>query len=389
MTKKDYYEILGVEKSASEPEIKKAYRKVALKYHPDRNPDNQAAEDKFKEAAEAYEVLSNPDKRARYDRFGHNGVSGGQFTGGGFNIEDIFENFGDIFGGGGGGGGGFGPFESFFGGRQRSHHGSRGRRGSNLRIKVKLTLKDIAQGAKKTVKVKKNVSCEVCSGSGAKDSGSFSKCSTCGGAGSVRKVTSTILGQMQTTSTCPSCNGEGQTISAKCTNCQGAGSVYGSETISIDIPAGVEEGMQLSLRGKGNSGERRGSPGDLIVVVEEEKHQSLIRDGQNVIFPLYISFTDASLGTTCEVPTIDGRAKIKIPPATQSGKIFRLKNKGLPSVNAYGTGDELIYVNIWTPKTLTGEEKKMLEKLGESPNFKPDPSSSDKGFFEKMKDFFG
>lgn len=391
MAKKDFYEILGVSKSASKEEIKKAYRKVALKYHPDRNPDDKAAEDKFKEAAEAYEVLSNEDKKARYDRFGHAGVGGpgGGFGGagaGGMNVEDIFENFGDIFGDffGGSRGGGFGGF----GGQGAGQRRASGRRGSNLRVKVKLNLSDISEGVRKKIKVKKQVSCTSCNGSGAADANAFGNCGSCGGQGYVRRVTNTILGQMQTTSTCPSCNGEGRTITNKCKPCSGEGKQYAEDTIEIDIPAGVAAGMQLSVAGKGNAGTRGGRAGDLIVSIEEKKHEDLTRDGQNVIYDLYVSFADAALGSNVEVPTIDGKAKIKIPAGTQSGKIFRLKGKGLPSVNAYGKGDQLIDVNIWTPKCLSREEKELLEKFRDSENFQPNPGKSEKGFFERMRDYF-
>ena len=390
MAKKDYYEILGVDKNASAEEIKKAYRKTALKFHPDRNPDDHTAEEKFKEAAEAYEVLSNTDKKAKYDRFGHQAFDGqGGFGGGGFsNMDDIFSNFGDIFGNQGGG---FDPFESFFGGgRGRSGGGrSRGVRGSNLRIKVTLSLKDIANGVKKTVKVKKNVTCQTCDGLGAKDSSAFHTCNPCGGSGAVRKVTNTFLGQMQTTATCPTCNGEGQTITSKCSSCNGNGSVYGEETIVLDIPAGVVEGMQLSMNGRGNAGQRGGSAGDLIIAIEEEKDPDLVRDENNVVYPLFVSFTDAALGTSIEVPTIEGKAKIKIPAGTQPGKILRLQGKGLPSVNSYHRGDQLVYVNVWIPKHTSDEEKKILEKLNNSNNFKPNPDKHEKGFFQKMKNIFG
>ena len=383
MTKRDYYEVLEVSKSASGEEIKKAYRKVALKYHPDRNPGDKEAEDKFKEAAEAYEVLSNPDKKSRYDQFGHAGMRGaGSYGGGHMNMDDIFQNFGDIFGD-------FGPFESFFGGgRSRAGQPRTGRRGSNLRIKIKLTLAEMAEGVQKVIKVKKHITCDVCNGSGAKDSSSFQTCNTCNGRGVVTRITNTILGQMQTSQTCPTCHGEGRQITSRCTNCSGDGKVYGEEKITIDIPAGVMEGVQLSMSGKGNAGERGGPAGDLIITVEEVPDEFLKREGNNVVFELYLNFVDAALGTNVEVPTIDGKAKIKIPAGTQAGKIFRLKGKGIPSINSYEKGDQLIHVNLWTPKNLSAEEKKILEKLKDSPNFQPNPSKSEKGFFEKMKDYF-
>lgn len=387
--KRDFYEILGVQKSASADEIKKAYRKVAMQHHPDRNPGDKAAEEKFKEAAEAYEVLSDADKRAQYDRFGHQAFGpgrggGGGFSGGGMNMEDIFSQFGDIFGDDS-------PFGSFFGGgggRRSSGGRARGVRGSNLRIKIKLNYEEMAKGATKTVKVKKYVPCTTCSGSGAKDKNSVQTCGTCGGSGQVRRVQNTFLGQMQTVTTCPNCNGEGTTIANKCTTCKGDGRVYGEETVTIDIPAGVQEGMQLSLNGKGNAGERGGANGDLIVLIEEEAHTELQRDGLNVVYDLHISIPDAVFGIQVEVPTIDGKAKIKIPAGTQSGKIFRLKGKGFPNVNSYEKGDQLIHVNVWTPQHLSNEEKAMLEKLQHSPNFKPKPEKGDKSFFEKVREMF-
>ncbi|MFN5915076.1 MAG: molecular chaperone DnaJ [Chitinophagaceae bacterium] len=382
MAKRDYYEILGVAKSASADEIKKAYRKVAMQFHTDRNPGDKAAEEKFKEAAEAYEVLSDGEKKAQYDRYGHAGVNSRGGGAHGMNMDDIFSNFGDIFGDD--------IFGSFFGGgRQRSGGRVRGTRGSNLRIKLKMNFEEIAKGANKTVKVKKYTTCTTCSGSGAKDKNAVQTCSTCSGSGQVRKVTNTFLGQMQTVGTCPSCNGEGSTITSKCTSCKGEGRVYTEETISIDIPAGVADGMQLSLSGKGNAGERGGAYGDLIVLVEEEPHPELQRDNLNVIYDMYISFTDAVFGANPEVPTIDGRAKLKIPAGTQSGKIFRLKGKGFPSLNSYERGDQLVHVNVWTPQELTNEEKQMMEKLKEAKNFQPQPEKGDKSFFSKVKEMFG
>jgi molecular chaperone DnaJ len=387
MSKRDYYETLGVAKGAPADEIKKAYRKVAMQFHPDRNPGDKAAEEKFKEAAEAYEILSDADKKAQYDRYGHAGVSsngrGGHGGGAGMNMEDIFSQFGDVFGDD--------LFGNFFGGGQRggrSGQRSRGVRGSNLRVKLKLTYEEIAKGVTKNIKVKKHVLCTTCSGSGAKDKGSVQTCGTCGGSGQVRKVQNTFLGQMQTVTTCPTCGGEGSTVTAKCGNCKGEGRIYGEETVSIDIPAGVQEGMQMNVSGKGNAGERGGSPGDLIILIEEEPHKELHRDGNNVAFELHLSFTDAVFGTQVEVPTIDGRAKIKIPAGTQSGKIFRLKGKGFPAVNSYEKGDQLIQVSVWTPQHVNAEEKTMLEKLSSSQNFKPHPDKNEKGFFDKIKEMF-
>jgi molecular chaperone DnaJ len=388
MSKRDYYDILGVSRGSSADEIKKAYRKLAIKYHPDKNPNDKSAEDKFKEAAEAYEILSSPEKKQRYDQYGHAGVGsaagGGGYGGGGMNMDDIFSQFGDIFGGGGGS-----PFDSFFGGgQQQSRGGRRVSKGSNLRIKVKLTLEEIANGAEKKIKVNKQVTCKTCDGTGAKDRSSVSTCSTCGGSGAVRRVTNTILGQMQTSSTCPTCNGSGSQITSKCNSCHGEGTVRGEETITINIPAGVSDGMQLSMSGKGNAAPNGGIPGDLIILIEEIPHETLKREGNNIVYDLHVSIIDAALGYSAEVPTIDGKAKIKIDPGTQSGKLLRLKGKGIPEINSYHRGDEIIHVNIWTPKVVSSEERELLERLRSSPNFKPQPGKNDKSFFEKMKEYF-
>ena len=383
--KRDFYEILGVSKSASAEEIKKAYRKVAMQFHPDRNPGDKSAEDKFKEAAEAYEILNDADKKAQYDRYGHNAFSqgrgGGNHGGGGMNMDDIFSQFGDIFGDD--------SFSGFFGNRGgRGGRTAGGNRGSNLRVKLKMNFEEMAKGANKTIKIKKYVKCAPCQGSGAKDKNSVQTCGTCNGSGQVRRVQNTFLGQMQTVTTCPTCNGDGTSITVKCASCKGEGRVYGEETVSIDIPAGVQEGMQLSISGKGNIGERGGSFGDLIVVIEEEAHPQLQRDGLNVAFDLYISFPDAVFGTQVEVPTIDGRAKIKIPAGTQSGKIFRLKGKGFPQVNSYEKGDQLIHVNVWTPQSVSSDEKAMLEKMNNAGNFDPKPEKNEKSFFDKVREMF-
>lgn len=385
MSKRDYYEVLGVSKSADKTELKKAYRKKAIQYHPDKNPDDKSAEDKFKEAAEAYEVLSNNDKKARYDQFGHAGMSGaagggGGFGGGGFDMEDIFSNFGDIFGGhfgGGFGGGGFGG-----GSRQRVN------KGSNLRVRVKLTLQEIANGVEKKIKVRKQVACDACDGSGAKDANSLTTCSTCNGAGQVTRIQRTILGQVQTASICPTCGGEGKTITAKCTKCHGEGLMKKEEVISINIPAGVEEGMQLSVSGKGNAARRGGINGDLLVLVEEDTHPELIRDGNNLLYNLFISVPEAIIGTASEIPTIDGKVKVKIDAGTQSGKILRLKGKGLPDVNRYGTGDLLVKINVWIPQKISKDERKILDKLIDAESFIPSPTKEEKGFFQRMKDYF-
>jgi molecular chaperone DnaJ len=380
MAKRDYYDILNVSKDASPEDIKKAYRKQALKYHPDKNPGDKQAEEKFKEAAEAYEVLRDSDKRARYDQFGHAGV--GSSAGGGFNmtIDDIFSQFGDIFGDFG-----FGGFGGFGTGRRTSR---RINKGTNLRVKVKLNLEEIANGVQKKIKVNKYVTCDVCGGTGARDGSSFNTCSTCGGTGNVTRVTQTLLGHMQTTQMCPSCDGEGRTISQKCTNCHGEGIIKENEIISIKIPAGVAEGMQMTVAGKGNAARRGGINGDLLILIEEEKHPDLIRDGNDLLYNLYISIAQAALGAPVEVPTINGKVKIKIDPGTQPGKILRLRGKGLPGIDSYGRGDLLVSINVWIPKVLSREERKLLEKLNESPNFRPNPTKTDTGYFGKKNNFF-
>ncbi|MGY6741958.1 MAG: molecular chaperone DnaJ [Cecembia sp.] len=368
MAKRDYYEVLGVSKGASPEEIKKAYRKLAIQYHPDKNPDNPEAEEKFKEAAEAYEVLSNPEKRQRYDQFGHQGLGGnGGFGGGGMNMEDIFSQFGDIFGGGG--------FESFFGG---GRGGRRTKKGTNLRVKLKLNLKEIANGVEKKIKVKRQVLA---------DGVTFKTCPTCQGSGQIKKVVNTMLGQMVSASTCHVCGGNGQIVDKKPAEADARGLILKEEIIPINIPAGVADGMQLSMSGKGNE-TAGGIPGDLLIVIEEIEDDTLQRDGNNVVYDLYVSFIDAALGAQIEVPTIDGKVKIKIEPGTQSGKILRLKGKGIKDINGYTKGDQLIHVNVWVPKQLSKEEKQSLEALRTSDNFRPDPGAGEKSFFDKMKEFF-
>ena len=375
MEKRDYYEVLGVSKSADATEIKKAYRKLALKYHPDKNPGDKEAEEKFKEAAEAYDVLSNEEKRRRYDQFGHAGVGGagqGGF-GGGMSMDDIFSQFGDIFGSFGG----FSGFGGFGGGRSAR----RVNRGTNLRVKVKMHLQEIATGIEKKIKVKKYVACQHCNGTGAKDGKSYSTCSTCKGSGQVTRVQNTILGAM------PTCEGEGKIINEKCTFCNGEGVLMSEEVISINIPAGVGEGMQLSLSGKGNAARRGGVNGDLIVLIEEEEHPELVRDGNDLLYNVFIGYPEAVLGETVEIPTIEGKVKVKIEAGTQPGKILRLRGKGLPDVNGYGKGDLLAKVNVWIPKNLSKDEKKLVEKMKEAEGFKPG-SGDKKSLFSKMKDFF-
>lgn len=373
MAKRDYYEILGLNRNASTDEIKKAYRQMAIKYHPDKNPGDKAAEDKFKEAAEAYEVLSDQTKRANYDRFGHQGASagGGAYGGGGMNMDDIFSQFGDVFGDGN-------PFESFFGGgggRGRS----RGVRGSNVRIKVKMTLQEIASGVEKKVKFGRMVTAEGLT---------FKTCGTCNGAGQVRRVTQTFLGQMATTTACPACNGSGKIVDKRPSGVGADGLQSKEEIVSINIPAGVADGMQLSMSGKGNMGPNGGVAGDLIIVIEEQEDAHLKREGNNIVYDLHISFADAALGTNVEVPTVDGKVKLKIDAGTQGGKILRLRAKGIPELNSHHRGDQLVHVNIWTPQKLSADEKAMLEKLREAENFKPHPGKNDKSFFDKMREYF-
>jgi molecular chaperone DnaJ len=380
MRKRDYYEVLGVDRNSSAEDIKKAYRKLAIKYHPDKNPGDKQAEEMFKEAAEAYDVLSNPDKKARYDRFGHEGVNAGGSGRGGFSMDDIFSQFGSIFGEDS-------PFGDIFGrggGRQR-------RQGSSLRIKLKLSLEEIANGVEKKIKVKRQLVCTACSGTGAKDGNAYKTCQTCNGTGQVRRVMNTMLGQMVSASTCPTCQGEGKVITDTCKTCGGEGVTVEEEQITIRIPAGVAEGMQLNMQGKGNypprSG-REGIAGDLLIAIEEQEDQFLKRDGNNIHYDLYLSFVDVVLGTTAEVPTVTGKVKIQIEAGTQSGTVLRLRGKGLKDINGYTTGDQLVHINVWTPKQLTKDERALIEKLRNSPNFNPNPDKQEKGTWERIKEFF-
>jgi molecular chaperone DnaJ len=372
-TKRDYYEILGVSKNATSEEVKKAYRKVAIQFHPDKNQGDKAAEEKFKEAAEAYEVLSSDEKRAQYDRFGHSRPGNGGFRGHDMNMEDIFSQFGDIFGGGGGS-----PFDSFFGGGGGGR--TRQRKGSNLRIKLKLSLEEIANGAEKKIKVNRLIRA---------DGVTFKNCTTCGGTGQLRKVVNTMLGQMVSTTTCSTCNGAGQLLDKRPPGVDNSGLVSKEDMITVKIPAGVSEGMQLSMSGKGNEAPGGGVPGDLLILIEEVEDKELKRDGNNLVYDLHITFIDAALGTSVEVPSVGGKVRIKIEPGTQSGKILRLRGKGLKDINGYGSGDQLIYINVWTPKKLTSDEKAKLESLRTAPNFQPHPDAGEKGFFERMKEYFG
>jgi molecular chaperone DnaJ len=386
-TKRDYYEILEVSKTATPEEIKKAYRKKAIQYHPDKNPDDKAAEEKFKEAAEAYEILGNEEKRKRYDQFGHAGVGGSAYGGdfsGGMTMDDIFSQFGDIFGGHFSGFGNFGGFGTGFGGGRSAQ---RVNRGADLRVKVKLTLKEIATGVEKKIKVKKYVQCSHCNGTGAEDSTAFTTCTTCKGSGVVTRIANTILGSMQTTTTCSACGGEGKTITKKCVHCFGEGIVRDEEVITLNIPAGVTEGIQLSMNGKGNAARHGGINGDLLIVIEEEPHPELIRDQNDVIYNLLLSFPTAAMGGMVEIPTLDGKAKIKIDPGTQPGKVLRLRNKGLPSINSYGIGDLLINIAVYVPENLTIEQKNKLSEMEKTANFQPTKAAKDR-IFSRFRNIF-
>ena len=385
MSKRDYYEVLGVDKNVTPEDLKKAYRKLALKYHPDRNPGDKEAEEKFKEAAEAYDVLSNPEKKARYDQFGHAGLDGaGGYGAQGMSMDDIFSSFGSIFGDLFGGGGfsfsGFGDGHSRGGARPTS-------RGSNLRIKVKLTLEEIDKGVEKKIKVNKYVTCKSCGGTGAR-SNSFETCSHCHGTGVVTEVRRSLFGQMQTQSVCPYCGGQGRIIKDKCHECHGDGIVKAEDIITINIPAGVSDGMQLSMRGQGNAAPHGGVPGDLIIQVEEIPHDTFERQDNNLFYNAFITFSEAAMGGAIEIPTLNGKVRVKIEQGTPSGKVIRLKGKGLPDLNGYSRGDMLVSINVWVPKSLTKEEKTLLDELSKHPNFQPNPSKQERGFFDKMKDLF-
>jgi len=373
--KQDYYEVLGISKGATAAEIKKAYRKKAIEFHPDKNPGDSNAEDMFKKAAEAYEILGNEDKRAKYDRFGHQAFDGGGgFGGGGMNMDDIFSQFGDIFGGGFGGGGGFSGFGGGFGGG-----GQRRVKGSNLRIRVSLTLEEIANGTEKKIKVKRKIQAPGTT---------YKTCTTCNGSGQVTRITNTILGRMQTASPCTVCGGAGQIIDKKPDDADAQGLKVQEETVSIKIPAGVEDGMQFKVTSKGNDAPGNGVPGDLLVAIEEKPHASLQREGDNLHYDLYISYSEAALGASREIDTVTGKVRIKVDEGVQSGKILRLRGKGISNLNGYGKGDLLVHVNVWTPKTLNKEQREFFEKMAGDDNFQPNPEKSDKSFFEKVKDMF-
>ena len=388
MTKRDYYEVLGIERNADGTTVKRAYRKLALKYHPDKNPDDPQAEDKFKEASEAYEVLSDDNKRARYDQFGHAGV-GGAGGGGGAqyrDINDIFSAFSDIFNDQG--------FESFFGSQQggggrRRRRRPTGKPGGDLRLKLKLSLEEIAQGVNKKLKIKRKVQCDTCNGTGAKDDSSFQTCPTCQGMGEVRRQVGGGFFSQVVVQACPTCEGTGKVVTANCETCHGDGRTTKDDTLDVDIPAGVRDGMQLNMRGGGNTGMRGGPPGDLVIQIEEEEHDDFEREGDNIIYELQLSLPDAALGTNIEVPTLDGKARFKIDAGTQSGKIIRLKGKGLPDINSYNRGDQLVHISVWTPTTLSADERKTMEKLRESKNFNPGEAQTDKTFLGKIREFFG
>lgn len=385
--KRDYYEVLGVEKSATADEIKKAYRKAAIQFHPDKNPDDKESEEKFKEAAEAYDVLGNPDKKARYDQFGHSptgsgaagggygGYGGGGYGGGGFSMDDIFERFGDIFGG------------HFSGGSQRGAS-QRVNRGSDLRVKVRLNLSEVVNGTTKKLKINKQITCDQCDGTGAFDKDSYTTCNTCGGSGHTTQVINTMFGRTQATVTCPTCEGSGKIITKKCTKCSGSGTVKSEEVVEVRIPAGVGEGMQLSVSGKGNAAKHGGINGDLLVLIEEESHPELEREGNDLIHNLSINVADAIIGASVEIPTVDGKAKIKMEPGTQAGKVLRLRGKGIPDVNGYATGDLLVVVDIFIPSHISPAEKETLKKLQSSENFKPKTSTKERNIFERMKSYF-
>ena len=385
MAKRDYYEVLCVDKSASADEIKKAYRKLAIKYHPDKNPGNKEAEEKFKEAAEAYSVLSDADKKAKYDQFGHAGVDGAgpDFSGGFGNLNDILN---DLFGGafGGGFGGGFGGFGGFGGGQRRE----RVYRGRDIRVRVKLTLEEIARGVEKEISIEKNVPCPDCGGRGARNSSDIKTCPACNGTGQVQRVVNSFLGQTVTYSTCQQCGGEGKVISNPCHTCNGTGLVRQRETIKVKIPAGVEAGMQMTVQGEGHAAKNNGINGDLLVVIEEQEHPDFRREGSNLLYTKVISVVDAMLGCEVDIPCLDGKQKIKVEPGTQSGTVTRLRGKGLPSVNSYGTGDLYVKIAVWIPKKLTKEEKALFESMRHNESFKPNPTKEDKSFFEKLKDLF-
>lgn len=382
---RDYYEILGVEKSVTAEDLKKAYRKKAMEFHPDRNPDNKEAEEKFKEAAEAYDVLSSPDKKARYDQFGHAGVSSAA-GGGGYNVDFdmdmIFERFGDLLGGFGGG------FSNFGGRGGRGRRQQQVRKGSNLRVTVALTLEEIAKTTEKKLKIKKQIPCSQCNGKGTKNSADVVTCPKCNGSGHILHQTQSMFGIMQQMAECDRCNGEGTIIKNPCLNCHGSGTVKGEEVVTIQIPAGVQQGMQLSMRDKGNAAPRGGVNGDLLVAIEETPHETFEREGNNLYINFYISFPQAALGGSVDIPTLDGKARVKLAAGTQGGQVLRLQGKGLPDMNYHQKGDLIVNINVWTPKNLSKEEKSAIEKFVDSDNFSPKPGKNEKSFFNRVRQFF-
>lgn len=380
MAKRDYYEVLGVSKNASKEELKKAYRKLAMQYHPDRNPGNKEAEEMFKEAAEAYEILNDENKRARYDRFGHEGVKGSGFGSQGFSdINDIFSHFSDIFGGGSS------IFDDFFGGgQQRGRQRGRGVPGSDLKVTLKLTLEEIAEGTSKKIKLKKQVKCDQCNGSGAEGSTSKKKCPICNGTGEIRSVSRSVFGQFVNITACANCNGEGEVIDTPCKKCMGDGRISEEVNVKIDVPAGVHEGSYMTMRGEGNSGKRGGQSGDLLVVFKEEEHEYFIREEDDIIYDLTITFPDAVLGTEVDVPTLAGKARLKIDSGTPAGKLLKMRDKGIKHLNHSGHGNQIVRINVNIPKKLSNKEKELLKELAEQPNFKSSDKDDEKGFFKRF-----
>lgn len=385
MAKRDYYEILGVNRGAPVEEIKKSYRKLALQFHPDRNPNNKEAEEKFKEAAEAYEVLSDSEKRHRYDQFGHEGMRAGSDFHGYQDINDIFSSFSDIFGGG--------IFDDVFGGgrQQRQRKTTVGTPGSDLKVRLRLTLEEIATGVEKKLKIKKWKPCETCEGSGAKSGSARSTCPTCNGAGEIRQVSRSMFGQFVNISTCSTCGGEGRIVKDPCTECAGEGRIQGETTIKVAVPAGVADGNYIPLRGQGNAGRRGGPGGDIIVIIEEEPHEHFQRSNDDVVYDLLLSFPEATLGTEVEIPTLTGRSRLKIEPGTPAGRILRMRDKGIPHLNSYGKGNQLVRIAIWVPSKLSAKEKELLRELEKSENVSPSENERKKvshSFFDRVKDSF-
>lgn len=377
-TKRDYYEVLGIDRNASKDEIRKAYRKMAMQYHPDRNPNDKSAEEKFKEAAEAYEVLNNEEKKARYDRFGHEGVKTGFGSQGFTDINDIFSHFADIFGGGS-------IFDDFFGTGQRSRRRrTPGTPGSDLKVTLKLSLEEISEGVSKKIKLRKFIGCNECNGSGAEGGSSTKTCPVCQGTGEVKSVSRSVFGQFVNIQACNNCGGEGVVVDTPCRKCHGDGRVQEDVTVKIDVPSGVHEGSYMTLRGEGNSGRRGGPPGDLLVIFQELPHEYFVRNEDDIIYELFISFPAAVLGTEVEVPTLKGKAKLKIEAGTQPGKFLRMRDKGIRHLNASGHGDQLVKINIDVPKKTNSKERELLKELSGLPNIKSSPNLDEKKFFKRF-----